>query len=373
MNPTLDQLRQNRSFLALLGGLIVVVGLFAAVRWTQDLQSDFASDYATTKTVVAGGDPYENAPRDMERWIPGLRVPYKGVHDFPNWRPPFRFLQTWPFTKLGFTTAANLWAVLLALCTAAGIAIVARGVGWGWRATTVVAVGGLFLPAVRDDMRFGQINGVLLLLLAAAWVCVRRERQTLAGVAIGSTIALKVFPVLLLIPLLARRKYKAAATSVATAGALTLAGLWFIGFDKTDDFINVLRTGYGSQRTSWANISMASHFGWVGLLLSLVLVAALWRHRSSASGDWFWSAMPLVLLAWPIIWNHYLVLAIPWVMLSLRMTPARVLVCALILLAIVPGWVSTLALLGAVALDTFAPSSPGTPAAETRPAKLVPA
>lgn len=356
MTKSLDGLRRNRSFIALLGLLIAVVGILASVRWTQDLQSDFASDYATTKTVGAGGNPYENAPRQMERWIPGLRVPYEGDRDFPNWRPPFRFLTTWPFTKLSYTSAANLWAVILAICTVGGIVMVARAAGWTWTTAAVVAAGALSLPAVRDDMRFGQINGVLLILLATTWLALKRERPWSAGIALGTTIAMKVFPVLLLIPLVARRNYKAAGAALGSAAVLTFAGLWFIGFDRTDDFVSVLRGGYGSQRTSWANVSIAAHLGWFGLVAAVAVAAVLWRHRARASGDWFWSAIPLVILAWPIVWNHYFVLAIPWVMLAFKMTPVRVAVCVAVLLALVPGWLSTLALLGAIALDTFARS-----------------
>jgi hypothetical protein len=60
-----------------------------------------------------------------------------------------------------------------------------------------------------------------------------------------------------------------------------------------------------------------------------------------------WAPRPslcwLMLLAWPIVWNHYLVLTIPWVVLSLRGAmadgkPRRTIVVGVVAVALMMGF-----------------------------------
>ena len=60
-------------------------------------------------------------------------------------------------------------------------------------------------PPVLVHVTWGQLQLPLLLLLTLAWLCLRRERPAAEGVLIGMTIALKLFPLLLLLPLLVQR------------------------------------------------------------------------------------------------------------------------------------------------------------------------
>src|SRR5439155_4120726 len=52
-----------------------------------------------------------------------------------------------------------------------------------------------------------------------------------------------------------------------------------------------------------------------------LFIALATRPRAAFSGDPFWSTAPLMLLAWPIVWDHYLVLMLPWVVLGARRVP----------------------------------------------------
>ncbi|MEX2556543.1 MAG: hypothetical protein WEB06_13070, partial [Actinomycetota bacterium] len=78
-------------------------------------------------------------------------------------------------------------------------------------------------------------------------------------------------------------------------------------------------------------------------------VILLLAPRARLSSDPFWAAVPLMLLAWPIVWIHYLVLALPWVLVAGREVPRRL-----------PGMAGRTAFV-LVALAIFVGFPPGTP------------
>jgi hypothetical protein len=75
----------------------------------------------------------------------------------------------------------------------------------------------------------GNIEGVAWALSAAGLCFLLRARYRTAAVLIGLAASIKPFPILFLLLLLGRRKYKAAALGVATAGLLVIAALMALG------------------------------------------------------------------------------------------------------------------------------------------------
>jgi hypothetical protein len=75
----------------------------------------------------------------------------------------------------------------------------------------------------------GNIEGVVWALSAAGLCFLLRARYGTAAVLIGLAISIKPFPILFLLLLLGRRKYKAAALGVATAGLVVFAALMALG------------------------------------------------------------------------------------------------------------------------------------------------
>jgi hypothetical protein len=169
-----------------------------------------------------------------------------------------------------------------------------------------------------------------------------------------------------------------------------------VGASSGGDHLHALRSdGYSYWLASPANISiwgLATRWlvpnGWVNGaslavigkvlagFLALTIVALALRPPTGRTRDPFWAAVPLMLLAWPITWNQYLVLALPWVIIALTravedrsrpMIVATVVVGALLMLGLPPGLTSidrasdlqvalgyqvpTLALIGAMALE----------------------
>ena len=356
-------LLSDRRFRATIGILIVLFGTFGLYRsFVDQWRLDFASDWATTQAVRDGESPYGNALGEVRQRIPELRgfVTKPDEEIFPNWRPPFRFLLAFPFTLFGFRTAANLWSALDATALLLAIVLLGRHLRWKPSSTLVIGFGVFSLLSVRQDLGLGQVNGILLLLFVVTWVGLRTDRPWVAGLSLGTAIAIKVFPGLLLIPMLMRRRFDTTAVAVSSAGLLTLAGLAFIGFGWGDDFLRITLDGYSTFGNAGSNISLSARFGYLQLMFALGALLLL-RHPDRASRDWFWASVPILLLTWPIIWGHYMVRAIPWALMAFGPSVPRIVVPAAVLVA--PqfwpaGWVSTLALACAVVLEVLARDVP---------------
>jgi hypothetical protein len=202
----------------------------------------------------------------------------------------------------------------------------------------VAGIGALALPVVQIDLSAGQLNGPLLLLLVLAWRALRRGSDIAAGTTLGLAASLKFFPGFLALSLLGMRRMRSVAAAALTFIVLTVAGLIPGGISSASGHFGALGSeGLGYWETSPANLAWwglstrwLSSNVWVGGAdLSglatgvavggvLVLIGLALRPARRLTGDPFWSAVPIMLLAWPIVWSHYLVLAIPWVVLALR-------------------------------------------------------
>lgn len=78
------------------------------------------------------------------------------------------------------------------------------------------------IPFVHDTYLLGQPALLLLALLLAAFVCLRRNRPIAAGALIAVSAAIKAYPVLAAGYLIYRRQWKAAAAMTVTLAALML-------------------------------------------------------------------------------------------------------------------------------------------------------
>jgi len=382
--------------LAILLGVLSITVYAEQYRTTDRFTKDFALDYVSAKAVLDGRDPYTPIHDLVRDYLHPPAKILKDVLPGANWHTPFKLLLTLPLALLPYRAAGIVWLLLSSAAYVGAALLLAAGLGWKRSTGFVLGVGMLIIPVVQKDLSTGNLNGELLLLLVAAWYLARRRRDGWAGAYIGLAAALKVFPGLMLLPFIAARRWKAVSAALSSSVAFTALGLVALGPSKA---VGYVRAGAGSQGfrywdASPANVGwwgMATRWlspnGWVphmdlealGLAFALAGVVVFFllaaRPRWGLSGDPFWSAAPLMLLIWPIVWDHYLVLVLPWVVLVLLRAPSfdrRTLVfsCLVVLpllIGLLPGGPSlaeiepwraatifqlpTLALIGAVALD----------------------
>jgi alpha-1,2-mannosyltransferase len=197
-------------------------------------------------------------------------------------------------------------------------------------------------PPVLVHMTWGQIQLPLLLLLTLAWLCLRRDRPIAAGVLIGLTIALKLFPLLLLLPLLIQRRWRCVAAALGTAALVLGLSFAVVGWDQTLFYLTKVLPEVSSQKELYDNYSVTISMKlWLSdsfprdlvanglrlMFLGLVALAALRRPRAADLG----LALGVTALFWvpPVVWSHYFVLAYLPVFDALTRAPRRVLAGAI--------------------------------------------
>jgi hypothetical protein len=323
--------------------LMVVLGLSSVLshaleyRGLERFSKDFTVDYASARALVHGADPY--APiKEIVRTQLGAPKEVVRNHVFPggNWHPPFKIVTSVPFTALPFRAAGVLLLLISASCMVLAMMVLGDELGWKRSVSIPSGFGVLALPIVQVDLSAGQVNGPLLLLAVVAWRYLRRDAELAAGICLGLAAALKAYPAFLLLPLVGMRRLRAVGSAFVTAVAVNVGAMAWIGFGRLGEIRLLGREGFVYWDSSPANISwwgMTTRWltknGWVahldlmfiGTAVAIVgavvfSILALRTRSANLSEDPYWSAAPLMLLAWPIAWDHYLILAIPWLVLA---------------------------------------------------------
>ncbi|PZV91500.1 alpha-1,2-mannosyltransferase [Micromonospora phaseoli] len=255
--------------------------------------------------------------------------------------PPFAALLLLPFAalKLGATVVIFTGLTLL------GVAVTTK-----WLLDPVIrrhrlpqlftlAVGVLSVLAVestRETITFGQINMLLVVLILADLLFAVPRGSRWAGVGIGLAAALKLFPAIFVVYLLASRRWRAAVVAGATAAGATLLAaavapgdswrFWTHELWATD---RVGRTDYTGNQSLFGLLSRLTAPEEPSRLIWLALVAAvagygLWRAvRAAQAGDALTGLTLTGLVAAlisPITWTHHIYWFIPAVVILIDAT-----------------------------------------------------
>jgi alpha-1,2-mannosyltransferase len=142
--------------------------------------------------------------------------------------PPFAALLMVPLAAASWTLAAVLIFAVSLLCLGITLYLVLRrlwpsgGVRGALAGASVLMVPSLVLEPVSQNFSFGQIN-LLLMALVAADCLVRRPRWP-RGALVGLAAAIKLTPAVFLVYFLLRRDYRAAAVTVLSGAVATGIG-----------------------------------------------------------------------------------------------------------------------------------------------------
>ncbi|MEU8182023.1 glycosyltransferase 87 family protein [Micromonospora sp. NPDC049044] len=250
--------------------------------------------------------------------------------------PPFSALLLWPFglLKLGATVA------IFTVLTAAAVVLTTR-----WLVSPVIARHDLpraftltaavllvlAMESTRETLTFGQINMLLVVLILADLLFAVPQARRWAGVGVGLATALKLFPGIFIVYLLATRRWRAAAVASATAAAATLlaaavapADSWRFWTHELWTTERVGRTDIVSNQSLFGLLSRFTEPAKPDRLLWLLLVAVvaaygLWRAaRAARAGDPLTGLTLTGLvgaLASPITWTHHIYWFVPAVVL----------------------------------------------------------
>ena len=221
--------------------------------WTQPAV-DFPPLYSATKVVFDQHlSPYREHAFDEQALALGRPVP-------PYIYPPPSLLLFFPLHFVDYDTAKALMLVVNHLCLLGAIAFL---FGRLFReeflhassqltAALVIIYVLLFDPAVVT-LHLGQVNFLLLICLAFMWHALKRNGRPLA-IAIPLTLAIviKTYPALLVLPLLLRKRYRAAGWTIGLFIVACAASYFLLPHAIWNDWIvNVLPTGAGVHPGPW--------------------------------------------------------------------------------------------------------------------------
>ncbi|MFB9234061.1 glycosyltransferase family 87 protein [Plantactinospora siamensis] len=222
--------------------------------------------------------------------------------------PPLTALLLRPFAAIPGPHALGITAGIFTLLTAAAVVVttwwlvipIADRRGWPrWMAMGIAVPLAFAVESTRETITFGQINMLLVVLVLADLLIALPRGSRWTGVGIGLATALKLYPGIFIVYLLATRRWRAAATAAGTAAAVTLLVAVFTPGESwrfwTRELWNTGRTG--SRPDQPGNQSLygllcrltvpgrPERWLWLALVLAVV-VFGLWRAaRAALAGD----------------------------------------------------------------------------------------
>ena len=241
---------------------------------------------------------------------------WRAGHDVVLGHSPYPFVYPAPAAILMAPFGALPWKVAVAAFALTAIAAVV-GALWAlgvrdWRCYAL-ALG--WLP-VASTTTLGALSTLLALGAAVAWRY--RDRRVVVAAAVAAAVAVKVFLWPLLIWLVATRRFRTAATSVAMGIGLAI-GCWaVIGFDGMLSYPRHIGEIASSQQgRSYSPYALLRALGvsaaparvaLVALTVAVIAAIVLLARRSDGDRRAFAASVGAALVVSPIVWLHYFVL-----------------------------------------------------------------
>ena len=275
---------------------------------------------------------HEPPPPSADRWIPGLsqieQTSARRVQSEP-WaqaHPASMTLLLALFVPWLHVRLIQLLFGFASLAALAGtIRLLSKGLNFAPRLSAVLFWGLVGWFPFWVVIRNGQVGMILTFLMTLGWYLLRQERDLAAGISLGVGTALKLFPALVLVYLLFRRR-KAFWPGALAASILLLFSFSLVGWHNTLDYFRVVHFVQSYYRDYKANLSLLSVFTGIAplarfapvlaqisfvALLGLLLYTITRKSRDAgpATLDLEYAMfMALLPILSPVSWDHYLVI-----------------------------------------------------------------
>ncbi|MDT7712505.1 MAG: alpha,2-mannosyltransferase [Pseudonocardiales bacterium] len=268
---------------------------------------------------LGGGDMYGTLPPTHD----GARLPF--IY------PPFAAIALSPIALIPWGLAQVLSFGLAIAALSVTIYLCIRRLYPAANLWTALVVSGFALPLalwlepVRETIGYGQINLILMMLVAAD--CLVEQPRWPRGLLVGIAAAIKLTPAVFLLYFLLRRDVRASVVTIAAGALATAVGFailpsesiryWFGGFAGA---AGVSGSPYANNQTVEAALARLGlpqpvETGLWLLIAAVVLVAAvvgIWRALGSSNAM---LAMVITgaagLLLSPTSWSHHWVWIVP--------------------------------------------------------------
>jgi alpha-1,2-mannosyltransferase len=337
----------------LAGGYILSATGCALATLTSRAAFGDLSIYAAGGAAVLHGTPLYQL-----RFAFGLRFTY----------PPFAALLFAPLTWLPVTAGRVLVSAATVLALPVTSYLVLRlppwpaqlGRGRAAQLALAFSAAAIWLEPERTNLKYGQVNVLLTLLVLVDLVWIEQGRHPrLGGALIGVAAGIKLTPALFAVYLLATRRYRAAATAAAAFGATVAIAFALAPGDAARYWdLSFLDPAHVGRIQNVANQSL---LGALARVLGTLSVGPVWlpaaavvggagialaarAGRAGQAAQAFALCAVTSLLISPISWSHHWVLAVPALLVAVVAAawrwPSRTAVAGLAAVAVVAiaGW-----------------------------------
>jgi alpha-1,2-mannosyltransferase len=302
----------------------------------RELRADFAAYYYAARVERQLGNVYDSGELNLAARSDGVEK-----YIYPYLYPPLLCKLMSPLALLAPLLAQRAWLGFNLACLALLMVVLTRFTmlasgldSCSWRVGSAIAATGalvLFL-ALRRDLRMGQVNIVITLLIAGALYLAERRRAG-GGALLAFASALKVLPAILALLLLAQKRFYAVFVVAVSSLVLVAVMLATMGREVGDYLAMSAKMGYGRPITAkfapdfFNNLSFGGFFcRFLGVgaplvgplsiacILALVALGAAYRRalvdpRNLPQGLTY--ATCLMIVASPVVWLHHLVYLLP--------------------------------------------------------------
>jgi peptidoglycan/LPS O-acetylase OafA/YrhL len=265
--------------------------------------------------------------------------------------PPISAILLAPLSVLSFPAASLVISALTVAALLLVVLLAARGLGLfrsrrrGWLLVGAVFPVALWFEPVRYTLGLGQINALLMALVALD--CLAGGRRWPRGVLVGLAAAIKLTPAVFVLWFLVRRDWRSALRAGVSFGVVT--GLTFLldPYDSVRYWTNAVldpgRIGQPGAGDNQSIMGQLARFGlgglprelmWLALVAGVLWLTVLGVRRALAAGQVV-LGLSLVglagLLCSPVSWSHHWVWLVP-LLFSLGVLAVRTRSLPLILL-----------------------------------------
>jgi hypothetical protein len=187
------------------------------------------------------------------------------------------------------------------------------------RGKWLIVAAAVTFPPVIGELTIGNVHLLLLGLFGLAWLGIRRGDAAgdwMTGIGLGLAAVIKLFPGVLLLWLIATRRYRAAGAMVLAAGVVILVTLPITGLDPWLQYPTVLAnlSAVGDTTdTISPTIWLAPYLGftaarWLvtGVGVAILVWSALQAGRDRAPVLSYATAVVISVLIAPNVFHHYL-------------------------------------------------------------------
>jgi alpha-1,2-mannosyltransferase len=218
--------------------------------------SDFFKFYESALFYFSGQNIYSNDIIELRSTTAAVSSTWVTANG--NLNPPFFTLLLLPLHFFNYARAYQVWNMFTTAFFLLGPYLALRPFPqWHKYTLPIITLFALYLPN-SANLAYGQITSILLVILTAAWLLSRKNKDISAGVCIGLACAIKLFCGLFLIYFLCLKRFRLISSSLITIFMTSVVALWVFGFQAYVAYHTMLNT-INWYAASW-NVSFFGFF-----------------------------------------------------------------------------------------------------------------